>query len=1364
LNEPIFVRICTPIERDYCVAIGCCGPNRNWCRTNLPTLQSDTLNHLNNELRPPALGSPNAAATGVPDAPTLVPAPEINTADAPTLPPTSAPFAGDLHLTGPIGSHPSDPGPDSLEVPGYEILGVLGRGGMGVVYKARQVGLKRLVALKMVLAGGHAGPEELARFRLEAEAVARLQHPNIAQVYDVGEVRGLPYFSLEYCSGGSLSQQLDGTPRPPKEAAQLVEVLARAVHYAHERGVVHRDLKPANILIATGGVSGDHEAIREKPTTIDASLANHQLKVADFGLAKCMDDEKGQTKSGAIIGTPSYMAPEQAGGKGQGVGPAADVYALGAILYELLTGRPPFRAATALDTVLQVIGEEPVRPSLLQPRLSRDLETICLKCLNKEPSKRYPGAAALADDLRRHRLGEPIHARPVGGVERGWRWCRRNPTVAALVAVVALSLLAGTGVAWRFAAQALRERDRADEQATEARTQAKQANAERRSALRHLYTARINLAQQAWHNGNVPLTQQLLGATAAQPKGTPDLRGWEWYYQSQLCQRHLRSILAGPDGLSGLAASPDGELLAVSGFDGRVSVVRLDTMAVARQFDGLPAPSRCVAFAPDGHTVAAGCDDGQVYLWNVSGGPPRILHEPTNQDVLTALIGLIEPASQPSKVQAPTSRPIFAVAISPDGTRLAAARDGEIHLWDVSVGKLLRRLKGHSRAIVGVAFRPDGAALASASWDSTVRLWETATGREYQSLSHMASSVAFTSDGATLASGGEGTIKLWDLQTGALRNTLTGHAGRVNSLAFTPDGRALASGSHDRTVRIWDPASGQMRCVHRGHQQPVYGVAFDRGGWRVLSAGEDGTVRVWDPETPPDPIARRRHARCICDVSFEVQGPYVDDLRFCFSEDTRRLLSSGRSPLAKTWDVDSGCLINDLKLADAAADSDCIATAVYRDDGETIAVARSRVLELWENSTIARKFEFQEPITGLAFGPRTGQVILALTPGGDKRGTSELLVWDLDRGIAVASGQASGTAIRAACSRDGRWALTVNDDGTVQLWKTATAEPVHVLQTQNTRMFAVAFSPDSNRLATGEIMHWSLPGTVFLWDVETGELLQTMTGHTGGVNCLAFTPDGRRLASGSHDHTVRVWDPETGQELRTLTESPDPVDGVAFSQDGQRLVAIGQEGAIVVWDAGASSLEWAAEREARAWVDALLRQGLRQPVMQECVASARDVSDAVRSQAEGIVRSLWERDAGRLDDAAWELVRRPGRSDAEYRFAANLAENACALQPENSWYVTTLGIARYRLGAWQDAVTILERAWRRNAAELEGHPVPHDLAFLALAQYHGGDAGKARATLARLRAAMTTLEAWGRDEDAASFLNEAVRTIESTTR
>ncbi len=376
---------------------------------------------------PPSVGSIGAGGSSATDAGSgSMPIFAGAAADATTDEATPAPARG-MGQPLPSGRRPAPPRP---ALPGYEIIEEIGRGGMGVVYKARHVRLNRLVALKMILAGAHASADQIARFHIEARAVAQIQHPGIVQIHEDGDHEGLPYFSLEFVPGGSLSQSIDGKPQPPRSAAMMVIALCRAMAEAHSRGVIHRDLKPANVLLTIHG----------------------QPKITDFGLAKQMDADSRQTRSGAIMGTPSYMAPEQAWGQTHEIGPLSDQYALGAILYEMLVGRPPFQGATALETLELARNQEPVSPTRLQPRLPIDLETICLKALQKDPAKRFPDAAAMAEDLRRFLDGEPIVARPVGNLERLWRWCRRNPRVAGLAAAVVLLGFAITVGSAAFAA------------------------------------------------------------------------------------------------------------------------------------------------------------------------------------------------------------------------------------------------------------------------------------------------------------------------------------------------------------------------------------------------------------------------------------------------------------------------------------------------------------------------------------------------------------------------------------------------------------------------------------------------------------------------------------------------------------------------------------------------------------------------------------------------------------------------------------------------------------------------------------------------------------------------------------------------
>jgi serine/threonine protein kinase len=357
-------------------------------------------------------------------------------------------------------------------VPGYEIVHEVGRGGMGVVYKARQVSLNRLVALKMILSGAHAGPNERERFKREAEAVAALQHAHIVQIFDIGEANGHPYLALEFVDGGSLAQHLTGEPWTATRAAELIEVLARTMQFAHDAGIVHRDLKPGNILLVVGGgqqaVGSEDKSKTGRSScsllTAHCPLLTPRPKITDFGLAKRLDETLGDagTRTGSVMGTPSYIAPEQASGKTHDVGPSVDVYALGAILYELLTGRPPFRGETPLDTVLQVLHDDPVPPKRLHPLVPRDLETICLKCLSKQSAKRYASAAALANDLGRFRRGEPIKARPLSAWGRGVKWARRHPALAVLLGVTVtatVALVTVLSVAYAHVRDAVRDKE-----------------------------------------------------------------------------------------------------------------------------------------------------------------------------------------------------------------------------------------------------------------------------------------------------------------------------------------------------------------------------------------------------------------------------------------------------------------------------------------------------------------------------------------------------------------------------------------------------------------------------------------------------------------------------------------------------------------------------------------------------------------------------------------------------------------------------------------------------------------------------------------------------------------------------------------
>jgi serine/threonine protein kinase len=438
-------------------------------------------------------------------------------------------------LAGPGGNGPAPP----AALGDYEVLKEIGRGGMGVVYKARQKSLNRVVALKMVLPGAHPGGAALARFRTEAQAAARLQHPNVVQIFEVGEHDGRPYLVLEYVEGGNLARRLGGMPLPAAQAARLTETLARAVHAAHVCGVVHRDLKPANVLLASPGPAAsarEDDATTPFPGRRDeaADLTGLVPKITDFGLAKQLDDEAGhQTETGAILGTPSYMAPEQAEGRGRHVGPAADVYALGVLLYEALTGRPPFRGVSKLDTLQQVLREPPVPPRRLQPSVPRDLDTICLKCLEKSPSRRYASALALAEDCAAFLEGKPIRARPVGRVGRLWRWCRRQPVLAGLAAALVAALVVGAALVlwqWQRAEHNLREKERLLGEVRNSKTEAERGRDEAEDSFRVAHEVVNEFTTRFGERG-------LLEAYGLQPLRKDLLEKARVYYEKFLAKR-----------------------------------------------------------------------------------------------------------------------------------------------------------------------------------------------------------------------------------------------------------------------------------------------------------------------------------------------------------------------------------------------------------------------------------------------------------------------------------------------------------------------------------------------------------------------------------------------------------------------------------------------------------------------------------------------------------------------------------------------------------------------------------------------------------------------------------------------------------
>ena len=1026
-------------------------------------------------------------------------------------------------------------------VPGYEILSEIGAGAMGVVYKARHIDLNRTVAVKMLRGMAHSDPQFRERFKAEAAAVAKLQHPNIIQVFEIGTSAIMPgemdpslFISLEYVGGGSLAQFV-GRPQSPRHAAAIVEKLARATYYAHQSGVIHRDLKPSNVLIG----------LDEEP------------KIADFGVAKQLGDDEDSpgrfhTMAGTLIGTPEYMAPEQvAGASPTG---SIDIYALGVILYELLTARVPFQGASSVETIDLVRQQEPVTPSSLHRDLPADMETICLKCLEKHPLHRYATALDLAEDLRRFQEDRPIRARPIGELERCRRWCRRNPALAATsTGTVAVFLIAFLLVTSSY----LRTENALQEEASQRRIAERNATSERWER----YRADLRATAAAIQVHDVSGARRTLDAA---PEGH---RNWEWKHFSarldssqhvlSICEplasrvdmslNASRMLFIAPEGSASIwsllnlqkvrdftkdeltwnsSLSPDGRTLVWSCKDNSIVVLDIESNSVRAVLRGHHQRVHTMRFTADSGRLLTCADDNNLCAWDVASGQL-----------------LAKPNSFADKIRG--------LGISPDG-RFAAliwTNNADPLIWDIDRGVAVAKLAAQSDLIGSVNFNMSGDRIVTVgSYPNViVRLWDSSDGKLLNSSrvhTNGIASIDISADGTRFATGSlDQTIGLWDGVSGQLLATLRGHNGWVNCLAFSPDGKRLVSGSQDRTLRLWDAATGDPLAILNGHTGEVSRVAFSADGRKIISNALDGTARIWDAELMEYNGVLRGHTAFVYNVAIHPDG--------------ERAASSGWDGTVRLWNMTTGRQLLTLDHGEKKI----VGSVAFHPNGQLLASRDREAVHLWDLATGREIHRFNVPSdwwrdTRLAFSPDGG----LLAAGCANR---EIRLWDVNRQTEIGVLRGHIDQIRdVTFSPDGRWLASAGDrdDRTVRIWDVERLTEVRKLVGHSDGVYAVAFNPSGTLLASGAV-----DGDIRLWDTTTWEAVADLK-LGSNVYGVAFTPDGTRVVGACADNVIRFWDTAMHQEVAELRGHDAYVHSIAFSPDGTRLASASGDLTVRIWD------------------------------------------------------------------------------------------------------------------------------------------------------------------------------------------------------
>lgn len=1009
----------------------------------------------------------------------------------------------------------------------YELLNEVARGGMGVVYRARHRGLDRVVALKMVLLGQFSGSDAQQRFRAEAQTAARLKHPRIVAIHDIGTLDGQPYFTMDLVDGPNLAEAIRAEPCSPRRAAELLGAIVEAVAYAHREGVLHRDIKPSNILLDSNG----------------------QPHLTDFGLARQIDSDSSLTLTGQALGSPNYMAPEQAVGASD-VTVAADLWSLGAILYHLLTGRPPFAGATVADTLRAVRDDEPLRPRLLNSGTPVDLETICLKCLEKEPARRYATAQDLADELDRFLNDEPIHARPTTRAERVLRWCRRKPVVASLTASSAFLLLA---VAIGAPIAAFR------------------INQERLLTRQSLYSADMRLASQAVHEGAFDHARKLLDQHRPR-RGSDDLRGFEWRYLWQAVRdsEPIRTLegLPAPSGWEITSLSRSGRFLYNQSFDqlrvwdmttwepvpivpppqpasvqwrwdpSRESAYAVDnarhTLAVYTlpKFEPgltlhLPGPMSVVAMSQDRHALAVGCQDGgshRVLVWDLARN---------------ARIGAL------GDFQTAISKLVF----SRDGTLLAASStNGVVGIWNLKTLQPLAAPPSNASQRWGLEFTPDNKRLLSGN-DANLSAWDIGA-RKTLALKRTGEvdpqHFGFTPDAMHLVVSWDGSdLTLLDSQTLQIKGTMRGDRGLGGGIAFSPDGTLIACNGLDQTACIWDMATHTEVGIVGGFGETICDVEFSADGHNIVLIGGFGQVRVHKLSSV---LKRGLFAK------IPGQKSIIDQK---LSPDERHLASISVDGTLTLWDRHSRRPIRSVSFPRYLETS--FPRVAFSPDGERVAwvtgdALRIMLVESGEISTAA--MDGNHEISPIAFSPNGRE--LAFGCG------KQVLIYELNSKRQQRFTATDDQVFAIEYSPDGARIAFGDRQGTVTLCDRSSGKGFSKVKAHPPHVYGVAMSPDGKLLAT-----CGADASIKLWRVEPDglRLQATLLGHMGYVGHVAFSPDGTRLVSACRDKTLKIWDPRRAAELGTLYGHHDMVVPVEFTKDGRTIYSAGLDGEIHFWDA-----------------------------------------------------------------------------------------------------------------------------------------------------------------------------------------------------